>query len=96
MKFLVVSEGWEYFNTFTNKWGFGNSYLVITSLVKLSVCVCVCVCVCLCLCWGKTYIVCLQRLEVKDLNRKISDCIIMFTLLCDLEYCLERIGTKLY
>ena len=46
MKFLVVSEGWEYFNTFTNKWGFGNSYLVITSLVKLSVCVCVCVCVC--------------------------------------------------
>ena len=46
MKFLVVSEGWEYFNTFTNKWGFGNSYLVIISLVKLSVCVCVCVCVC--------------------------------------------------
>ena len=43
MNFLVVSEGWEYFNTFTNKWEFGNPYLVIMSLVKLSVCVCVCV-----------------------------------------------------
>ena len=58
MNFLVVSEGWEYFNTFTNKWEFGNPYLVIMSLVKLSLCVCVCVC------WGKTYIVYLQRLEV--------------------------------
>jgi len=39
MNFLVVSEGWEYFNIFTNKWEFGNP------LNYLCVCVCVCVCV---------------------------------------------------
>ena len=79
MKFLVVSEGWENFNTFTNKWEFGNPYLVIKSLVKLSVCVCVCVCV-----GGRHILYAFRDWKFKDLNRKISDCRIVFTQPCDL------------
>lgn len=79
MNFLVVSEGWEYFNIFTNKWEFGNplNYL------------CVCVCV-----GGRHISYTYRDWKFKDLNRKMSDCIIMCTHPCDLEYCLERIRDK--